>query len=408
MPQKARPEQLLAALMESAEDAILSIGLDGTIQDWSRGAERLYGHTAEEIQGQPLARLLPLYEVPALEATLGAACLPEFPASVTSERIHKNGAKLLLSLKRTLLRDGGGAVCGILESGKLVGRIAGQTPEETQLRALIGQLPVMLWTTDKNLRMTSTWGAGVRQQGMRPEAADGKTVFEFLQSADRHATPIVEHYEALRGVSGHLEYQQKNRVYEIHVKPLRSPTGEITGCLGMAQDITNRKKTEEQILYQASHDALTGLANYRKFVDTLEREVQRAERSHHSFTILLLDLDELKRVNDRLGHMGGNRALKRLAALMKEQCRATDLAARYGGDEFAVVLIDADRGMAEQVAARIETGLLNDKEEPRLSVSIGIGVYPEDGRSSQELLEAADQRLYRRKKNSRIHNMTVR
>jgi len=273
---------------------------------------------------------------------------------------------------------------------------------------LIEQLPVMLWTTDKNLRMTSTWGAGVKQQGVPPKGAVGKTVFEFLQSVDRYATPIVEHYEALRGVSGHFEYQLRNRVFEIHVEPLRSATGEITGCLGMAQDITNRKKTEEQILYQASHDALTGLANYRRFVDTLEREVQRAERSHHSFTILLLDLDELKRINDRLGHMTGNRALKRLAALMKEQCRATDLAARHGGDEFAVVLIDADRGMAEQVAVRIENGLLHDKEEPRLSVSIGIGVYPEDGRSSQELLEAADQRLYRRKKDRRTQSMAVR
>jgi diguanylate cyclase (GGDEF)-like protein/PAS domain S-box-containing protein len=408
MPQTPRPEQLLVALLESAEEAILSFTRDGIIQNWSRGAERLYGYTAEEVVGHSLARLMPVYEAPMVEELFGMAHLPEFPCCATSERLHKNGGKLCVGLKRTVLRDDTGAITGILESGEPVGRIAGDTQEDKQLRLLIEQLPVMLWTTDQNLRITSNWGAGLKQPGMRREEAVGKTLFEFLHCADRHATPIVQHYEALRGKAGHLEYVRKNRVLDIYVEPLRAVSGEIVGCIGMAQDITDRKKSEEQVLYQASHDALTGLANYRKFIETLEHELQRAERSHKSFAILLLDMNELKRINDRLGHLAGNRALKRLADLMKEQCRATDLAARYGGDEFAVVLIDADRGMAEQVAGRIESGLRNDKEEPQLSVSIGIGVYPEDGRIPQELLEAADQRLYGRKKAAHVQNVSTR
>ena len=116
------------------------------------------------------------------------------------------------------------------------------------------------------------------------------------------------------------------------------------------------------------------------------------------FTLLLLDLDDLKGINDRLGHLAGNRALRRVAAVLKEQCRGTDLAARYGGDEFAVVLIDSDLHMAEQVAHRIESRLQNDAENPALSVSIGIGVYPDDGRNAQELLEKTDRRMYSCKK----------
>jgi diguanylate cyclase (GGDEF)-like protein len=173
-------------------------------------------------------------------------------------------------------------------------------------------------------------------------------------------------------------------------------------------DITARNKTEEKVRYQATHDALTGLANYREFLDTLEREIRRGERSHRSFAVLLLDLDALKSINDHLGHLAGNRALKRLSEVMKEQCRSTDLAARYGGDEFAVLLIDADPGMARQIAGRVQIALRNGPEQPPLSVSIGVSVYPDDGRSAQDLLEAADRELYQRKRASRGRSVAAR
>jgi diguanylate cyclase (GGDEF)-like protein/PAS domain S-box-containing protein len=407
MPHRPRPEQLLAALLESAEDAILSFALDGTVQSWSRGASRLYGYAAEEIMGQPVARLLPLYEVPALEALLGSPEYTKTVPRVTTERLHKNGTRLCVEVRRTTLLDEAGTTSGILESAKVMSRLGGSTPEATQFRLLMEQMPVMVWTTDRNLRITSNWGVQLEMCPIQAGDLTGKTIFEYMKSADRHATPLVQHYEALRGTSSHFEYKRENRVLEIHLEPLRSASKEIIGCIAVAQDITDRKKSEEQIRYQVTHDALTGLANYREFMDTLEREVHRAERSHHSFTILLLDMDDLKKINDRLGHLAGNRALKRLAETMNEQCRSTDLAARYGGDEFAVVLIDSDQGMAEQVARRIENSLRKDKEAPTLSVSIGFGVYPDDGRTAHELLEAADQRLYQRKRASRSQSVST-
>ena len=411
MPEGARSENLLSTLLETAEDAILTLALDGRIQDWSRGAERLYGYTAAEVVGGPMACLLSLYETAAHETLLARAVRGEVQSSETTERLHKNGSKVSVRVKRGVIRDAGGEITGILEIGRELSLSSsaksGNTPGETQLRMLVEQMPVVLWTTDRQLRITSNWGSGLRFSNIRPGELVGQTVYEYLKCQDPQATPIAQHCEALRGASSHFEYTHKNRVLDIHLEPLRGTCGEIMGCIGVGLDITERKKSEEQIRYRATHDALTGLANYREFVDTLEQEVRRADRSRHSFALMLLDLDELKRINDRLGHLAGNRALKRLASVMKQHCRSTDLAARYGGDEFALVLIDANPGMAEQTADRIERCVRNDGIEPRISVSIGISVYPEDGRTAQELLDAADQQLYRRKRSLTNRSMTA-
>jgi diguanylate cyclase (GGDEF)-like protein len=273
---------------------------------------------------------------------------------------------------------------------------------DAPLRSIIEQMPGLHWTSDQNLRITANWGMDLASVRIPPDGLVGLSVWEFLSCTDPHTTPLAEHYEALRGFPSQFEYHWKNRFWEIRLEPLRAPSGEISGCLGSGMDITARKKNEEQAVYQSRHDALTGLANYREFMDRLEHEVRRADRSHHSFSLLLLDLDGLKRINDLHGHLAGNRALQRLAAVVNEHCRSTDLAVRYGGDEFAIVMIDSDKGMAEQGARRIENGLRTDQGKPAISVSIGIGIYPEDGRTAPSLIEAADQQLYKYKRTHRI------
>jgi diguanylate cyclase (GGDEF)-like protein/PAS domain S-box-containing protein len=393
-----RYEQVLAAILESAEEAIIGIALDGSIEIWSLGAERLYGYTAAEVTGVALTSLLPINEGPSLQDVLEAARDGKMSDCDTVERQHKTGSRLSVGVKRQAIRDERGAVTGILEIGRATRQKTQDTPSETQLRLLVEQMPVLLWTTDRSLRITSNWGSGLQHSDVHAGDLVGRTVSEYLKCDDTNTGPIAHHHAALRGESAHFEYKRQDRILEIHLDPLHAPSGETIGCIGVGLDITVRKQSEELVRYQATHDALTGLANYREFMDTLERELRRAERGHHSFTVLMLDLDDLKRINDRLGHLAGNKAIKRLAKVTKEQCRATDLAARYGGDEFAVVLIESDQGMAQQVAQRIEAHVREEQEEPRLSVSIGMAMYPTDGRTAHELLEAADRQLYRRKK----------
>jgi diguanylate cyclase (GGDEF)-like protein/PAS domain S-box-containing protein len=398
MPHRQVRRHLLAALLESPEDAILSVSLDGTIDTWSPGAKRIYGYTAKEMTGRPIRRLVPPHEWPQLKKILSHAASNGSASSETTERLHKDGSQKFLRVERVFIRDQQGNIIGFLERARTLNSGAADPLAEAPLRSVIEQMPGLHWTTDKNLRIKSCWGKGLASSEIPPASLAGRSVCEFLGCADRDAPPIAEHYEALRGRSSHFEYHWKNRYWEICVEPLLATTGQINGCLGSGLDITERKKNEEQAHFQARHDALTGLANYREFMDRLVQEVHRAERSHHSFTLLLLDLDGLKRINDLHGHLAGNRAIQRLAAVMNEHCRSTDLAVRYGGDEFALVMIDSDKGMAEQVAHRIEHGLQIDQGKPPMSVSIGIGIYPEDGRTAAELIEAADRHLYNYKR----------
>jgi diguanylate cyclase (GGDEF)-like protein len=147
----------------------------------------------------------------------------------------------------------------------------------------------------------------------------------------------------------------------------------------------------------AVSDPLTGLANYRRLIDVLNGEVQRSRRTGRSFSLLLFDLDRLKSINDRYGHLVGSRAICRLAEVLRVNCRTLDTAARYGGDEFAVVLPEARAESAVQVAQRICDRLAGDGEAPRLTVSFGAAVYPQDGDSAEKLFMAADRGLYRMK-----------
>ena len=404
MPLSPRPEQLLAAILSSSEDGLLSFSLDGTVQTWSRGAERLYGYTFNEMVKQPFARLLPFREIPAHALLLRDARCGNFSRQTTAERVHKDGSPIHITLQRTAIRNEQGEVIEVMEIGRTL-ECSDAVRHQGQLRSLLEQMPAVLWTTDRNLRITSNWGS-VLQSGLCPGDVVGQTIQEYLKCEDARTVPVEQHAEALRGLSTQFEYRHKNRDFEIHLGPFRAPGGEIIGCIGAGIDITERKRQETEIHYQATHDGLTGLANYRQFVHALEREVGRAERSNRTFAVLLLDLDDLKYINDRFGHLAGNRALQRLADVMREQCRSTDLAVRYGGDEFALLLIEADPGMARRVADRIEGALKNDLEQPRLNVSIGIGIYPEDGRAGQQLLAAADRHLYSRKKAPRGHGVT--
>jgi len=401
VPPEFSPQSLLDTFLADRDEAVVCLDLEGSIQLWNPAAEWLYGFAKKEVLGEHIRAILPLYETPVVEQLLQNPQLIDGRQTETVERDNKSGGRISVSLRRSLLRDKEGVVIGILERSCALNCSTAISRAERQLRLLVDQIPVIFWSTDHRLLITSRGGQGF----LRPSGAAGKstgqTLNEFFRCPPGETAPVQHHLDALQGNSSRFEYKRRNHIYDISLEPHRNEAGVIIGCLGVAVDITERKKTEEEIRYRANHDGLTGLVNYREFIDNLQREIQRAQRSPHSFGLLLLDMNGLKGINDRLGHLAGNRALKNLARVMQETCRASDVAARYGGDEFAVILLDADGDRTEQVAKRIDNYLRQQCTNPPLSVSIGAAVFPQDGASANELLETADKRLYQDKKSGR-------
>ena len=136
--------------------------------------------------------------------------------------------------------------------------------------------------------------------------------------------------------------------------------GSPDGCEVIAEDITAQRASEDHLRHLAATDALTGLANYRRLSEILESEIKRSERTARAFAVLLFDLNGMKRINDSHGHLAGNRALCRLADIFRSSCRSIDTAARYGGDEFAIVLPETGPIEASAVGRRICERLASD------------------------------------------------
>lgn len=167
------------------------------------------------------------------------------------------------------------------------------------------------------------------------------------------------------------------------------------------RSMLQKSETYRKLEVEATVDDKTGLANYRVFHKRLREEWERSERYKLPLSIVMLDLDDFKHVNDSVGHLAGDRVLREFAVLVSGGARATDLAARYGGEEFAMILPHTDRARAERVAERVraavdEFSFLEPEQPLRLTVSAGVATFDDNPEiaSAEQLIAAADRALY--------------
>ncbi|HVT39802.1 MAG TPA: MASE1 domain-containing protein [Gemmatimonadaceae bacterium] len=172
--------------------------------------------------------------------------------------------------------------------------------------------------------------------------------------------------------------------------------------LVFASIVSEHRRAEELVRQMAVTDPLTGLVNYRRFMQELESEIARSSRTARTFAILFIDLDHLKQINDSSGHLAGSQAIRRVADALRGSCRHIDTAARIGGDEFAVILPETREATGRELLDRITAGLAVDRGDVRISISAGAAEHPRDGATAEALLSAADALLYAAKAQRRV------
>lgn len=237
----------------------------------------------------------------------------------------------------------------------------------------------------------------------------GTNSFAEVHPEDRQRVKRVFRKTVQSGIGHQIEYRFVAEDGEIrHMESrggvIRDNEGHVARVVVVSHDITERKRAEERIQRMAYHDSLTGLPNRVLFNDRLNQAIRLAKRDSSQFALLFLDLDRFKPVNDTLGHAAGDELLQEVAARIRRQVRDSDTVARIGGDEFSVILHDiAKREEAEIVARKIVTALAapfqlgRPKHGTDIGTSIGIAIYPVDGRDAQALVKAADATMYRAK-----------
>ncbi|NJO53540.1 MAG: EAL domain-containing protein [Bacteroidales bacterium] len=232
------------------------------------------------------------------------------------------------------------------------------------------------------------------------EAAPGTALAEVFSSRIRSGTfagePPRNHLADIADSPAEVQFLPDGRA--IHIRCNRMADG---GWMTVHEDITDRHRSETQIAYMARHDLLTGLFNRAAFSEKIEEAGARLRRFGESFAVLLLDLDRFKQVNDTLGHLAGDMLLKQTAERLKAALRETDVLARFGGDEFAIIQVGSDSqreaaiAFSERLIACLSEPYDLRGQDVTVSVSIGIALAPEHGVEADKLIRNADLAMYR-------------
>lgn len=411
LSQQARLLQEQASLLDLAHDAIFARTTDDVITYWNLSAEKLYRYSRTEAIGQISNVLL---------KTRFPMPLDEIRARVHADHywegevVHttKDGRELVVFSQWALEFHEERPYRYLETNADITQRVKAERAlkqSHEDFRQLVEA------STDHAIIMLApdgtilSWNSGAQKIiGLSAREAIGRNAASLFTEEDRAMgepqRELIEARTAGRAENDrwHLRRDGSRFWATGVVTPLWNPDGSLRGFVKIMRDQTAQRMAEEQTRFLANHDALTGLPNRVNFSNHLHQSIALSQRNQLPLAVLLLDLDRFKHVNDTFGHHTGDLLLKEVALRIVSSIRETDFVARLGGDEFVIIQADVSQPEAAETLARklvLELGRPYQLEGQDVlsGTSIGLCVYPADGRNSVELLKRADLALYRAK-----------
>ena len=263
-----------------------------------------------------------------------------------------------------------------------------------------------IMVTDQNCKILTVNAAFTQVTGFEAEEAIGKT--PSILSSGKHDKDFYKdlwlHLQKNGWWQGEIWNKRKNgEIYPewLTINTVRDTQGEVVNYVGIFSDISIVKESQRRVEFLATHDELTALPNRTLFLDRLHQAIAHAQRGKKTFCVLFIDLDNFKFINDSLGHAAGDDLLKEIANRLRNCLRGTDTVARFGGDEFALLIEDSSVTDAKMTAQRITESLhlpyMIGRQNIYPGASIGICLYPNDGSDPDTLLKNADSAMYKAK-----------
>src|SRR3954454_131888 len=400
-------ETRFRSVAESATDAIVAADQNGDMISWNRGAERIFGYTANEVLNKPLSMLMPEKFRPLHDAGIkrvvdgGVAASKLIGSTVEVVGLRKDGREFPLELSlATWQTPNGRFFSGIIRD------ISERKKAEDKIKALLETAPDPIVEIDQDARIVLANARTDQLFGYDREEIIKRPIEKLFAACSREM--VVERFNAALhegdsdafGMGADLWGQRKDGTeFPVDVTLSTVSTDDGIVVTSIIRDVTERKRFETQLKHLADNDALTELYNRRRFEEERVEYGQYAARYAEGGAVLLLDLDRFKYVNDTHGHKAGDEVIRAVGGALRDSVRKSDVVARLGGDEFAVLLKNAGRAEAERVAGlMLET--VRSRELPiagqrvTMTTSIGVALFEANDANVEDLLVEADLAMY--------------
>ena len=408
---RQRAEQRLTALVEQSADIVAVVDDERSIMFVSPNADRILGVNRHSLIGANAMSLVHPDDVQQVLSHIGRPTLPHEAAIITEARLaSKDGEFRWFDITARDFRhddEVGGLVITARDVTEERAAKIGLRKSERWFRGLVQNSSDVIAVIDDEGVFTYASPAIDRLLGYRPDELRGRSVMEIISEEQ------IRRLEGLRRELAHnrvdsriieVELARRDgdiRVVEVTLTDLRDDPS-VSGMVLNIRDVTDRKQLEQDLRHQVLHDDLTGLGSRVQFSDQLGHALGNGRRPGSNVAVLFIDVDDFKNINDSLGHAAGDQVLVEISGRLLGRLRLHDRAARFGGDEFAVLLTDVYTDsdvtiVADRIVQELGRPIQLMGQEVHLSVSVGIAIDEDGSQQPEDLLRAADVAMYRAK-----------